>query len=189
MKDYYYVSEGIVKQFPEFEKSKSFDGPFGIKCHIAVIPNFDVVEKFVNEDQTDAILFANQCVDSLVNLTYDTVDYDDDDKEIEVKAEFTIDTCKEWGLLTAIEQELGISKERNVAYTIYKLAEANNVTPIELIDLIYPFKATTLEMAEKLKGKKLNVQEKFIIEHFGGDKEFYISLDHRGHICAHKFKR
>lgn len=189
MKDYYYVSEGIVKQFPEFEKSKEFEGPFGITCHIAVIPDFDVVEKFYNAQKNPDGLFAFQCIDSNMTLTYETEDYDEDDNEFVVTAAFTIDTCKAWGMIEAMDQCLGISKERNVAYAIYKLAEANNVTPIELIDLIYPFKATTLEMAEKLKGKKLNVQEQFIIEHFGCDNEFYISLDDRGHICAHKVKR
>lgn len=189
MKDYYYVSEGIVNQFPEFEKSKAFAGPFGIKCYIAVVPNFDVVEKFYNAQKNPDRLFAFQCIDSNMTLTYETEDYDEDDNEFVVTAAFTIDTCKAWGMIEAMDQCLGISKERNVAYAIYKLAEKNKVTPIELIDLIYPFKPTTLEMAEMLKGKKLNVQEKFIIEHFGVDKEFYISLDHKGHICAHKLKR
>jgi len=189
MKDYYYVSEGIVKQFPEFEKSKAFDGPFDIKCYIAVIPNFDVVEKFYNAQKNPDRLFAFQCIDSNMTLTYETEDYDEDDNEFVVTAAFTIDTCKAWGMIEAMDQCLGISKERNVAYAIYKLAEANNVTPIELIDLIYSYVETSLWKAEKLKGKKLNAQEKMIIELFGSNKEYYISLDARGHISAHKIDR
>lgn len=135
MKDYYYVSEGIIKQFPEFEKSKAFDGPFGMKCYIAVIPDFDVVEKFYNAQKDPGGLFAFQCIDSNMTLTYETEDYDEDDNEFEVTAEFTIDTCKGRGMIEAMDECLGISKERNVAYAIYKLAEKNNVTPIELIGL------------------------------------------------------
>lgn len=189
MKDYYYVSEGIIKQFPEFEKSKAFNGPFDIKCFIAVIPDFNKLEKFVKEDQTDAFLFAYQCVDSQVDLTYDAVDYDDDDNELEVTRTLNVEVCKDWGLITAIEMELGLTKEENVAYAIFKLSEQNNVTPIELIDLVYPFVITTIEKAEKLKGKKLNAQEKMIIEMFGCDKNYFISLDHRGYISAHLIKK
>lgn len=111
MKEYYYVSEGIVRQFPEFEKSKEFEGPFGVNCHIAVIPDFGVVEKFVNEDETDTVLFANQCVDSQVSLTYDSVDYDDDDNEIEVATELTIEVCKDWGLEECRLRDLPVSEE------------------------------------------------------------------------------
>lgn len=138
MKEYYFVSEGIVNQFPELEKSKAFDGFGKHKCYIAVITDFTAIEKFTKSNKSDEPLFAYQCVDSQVDLTYDAIDYDEDDNELEVNLTLNIEVCKEWGLITAIEQELGISKEQNIAYAIYKLSEQSNVTPIELIELIYP---------------------------------------------------
>lgn len=136
MKEYYYVSEGIVKAFPDLEKSKSFEWSFGKLCYVVVIPDFSIIEEYVKSCKDDEVLFAYQCVDSLVDLTYDAVDYDEHDNEIEILTTLNIDTCKEWGLITAIEQELSISKEQNIAYVIYKLAEQENVSPIDLINLI-----------------------------------------------------
>lgn len=135
MKNYYYVSEGIVKQFPELEKSKPLEGSFGI-CYIAVIPDFSIIEKFSENYKEDKYEFAYECAESLVDLTYEGIDYDDEGNEIEIIKTFDLESCRRFGLITAIEQELGISKEKNIAFVIYKLAKKANVTPIELINLI-----------------------------------------------------
>ncbi len=136
IKEYYFVSEGIVKQFPYLEKSKPFQRWFGETYYVVAIPDFDKVDQFIENAKTDEKLFAWGIIDSQVDLTYDCIDYDDQDEEIQVIKTLNIDVCKEWGLLEAIEQELGLTKEQNVAYVLYKLAEHNNVTPIELIELV-----------------------------------------------------
>lgn len=136
MKEYYYVSESIVKQFPDLEKSKPFKSFGGKPRYVAVIEDFAKVEKFIEQDQTGEYSFAWGIIDSNVDLTYDSVDYDENDVEIQTVSTLNIEVCREWGLLEAIEQELGLTKERNIAYVIYKLAEQNNVTPIEFVNLI-----------------------------------------------------
>lgn len=139
MKDYYYVSESIVKQFPDLEKSKPFNS-WGDKSSYVVaindIDGFAKIKQFIEQDQSGEYSFAWGIIDSHVDLTYDSVDYDENDVEIQTVSTLNIEVCKEWGLLQAIEQELGLTKERNIAYVIYKLAKQNDVTPIELVNLI-----------------------------------------------------
>ncbi|MFC3353684.1 hypothetical protein [Sphingobacterium zeae] len=139
MKEYYYVSESIVKHFPDLEKSKAFNS-FGGKPRYVVaidhIDDFAKIKQFIEQDQSGEHSFAWGIIDSKVDLTYDSVDYDENDNEIQIISTLNIEVCKEWGLLQAIEQELGLTKERNIAYVIYKLAKQSNVTPIELINLI-----------------------------------------------------
>lgn len=136
MKDYYYVSESIVKQFPELEKSKAFNSWDGKSRYVAVIDDFSKIEQFLEQDQSGEPSFAWGIIDSKIDLTYDSVYYDENDVEIQTVSTLNIEVCKEWGLVEAIEQELGLTKNQNVAYVIYKLAEQNKVTPIELINLI-----------------------------------------------------
>ncbi|WP_153846305.1 hypothetical protein [Sphingobacterium paramultivorum] len=139
MKEYYYVSESIVKHFPDLEKSKAFKS-FGGKPRYVVaidhIDDFEEIKGFIERNEHTGYSFAWGIVDSKVDLTYDSVDYDENDNEIQTVSTLNIQVCKEWGLLQAIEQELGLTKDRNIAYVIYKLAKQNDVTPIELINLI-----------------------------------------------------
>ncbi len=139
MKEYYYVSESIVKQFPDLEKSKPFNS-FGGKPRYVVaidhIDDFAEIKGFIERNEHIGYSFAWGIIDSNVDLTYDSVDYDENDVEIQTVSTLNIEVCREWGLLEAIEQELGLTKERNIAYVIYKLAKQNDVTPIELINLI-----------------------------------------------------
>ncbi|GEM_PF-2479474 len=139
MKDYYYVSESIVKQFPDLEKSKPFNRFGGKPRYVVAIDHIDdyaEIKGFIERNEHTGYLFAWGIIDSHVDLTYDSVDYDENDNEIQTISTLNIEVCKEWGLLEAIEQELGLTKERNIAYVIYKLAEQNNVTPIEFVNLI-----------------------------------------------------
>jgi len=135
MKEYYFVSEGIVQAFSELEKSEPFKGTIGGNFYVAVIDDFDKVKEFVEGDKKESH-FAYQLVDSAVSLLYDVVDYDAEDNEIQTEAVLNKNACEEWGLLEAIEYELGLTKEINIAYALYKLAKNENVNPIEFVNSV-----------------------------------------------------
>lgn len=135
MENYYYISDSVYKAFPNLKVSKPFSiNGNGGKGYVAIIPEFSVIEEYYKVNNPNN-LFAYECVDSAIDLMYDSIDYDENDNEIETVCTLNLEVCKEWGLIEAIEQELGVSKEQNIAYVIFKLAERNDITPIEVANL------------------------------------------------------
>lgn len=127
-KNYYYISKEVLDVFTELEHSKVFDSVNNTM--VAKIDDFSKIEHYFNNNKTNNF-FAYEIVDSLVSLHYEGVDYDDDDNEIESNCFFDKNVINDWGLVNGIEQELGLSKEQNIAYVIYKLCEHYKENPIE----------------------------------------------------------
>ena len=132
IENYYYVSEDVIVAFPELEKSEPFKSgyKFDEYCnyYIAKIEDFDSIEEYYNSGKALDNFFAYEIVDSNVSLEYE--DFDENKNEV-----LTPDIISEYnGILSAIEETLGLTKERNVAYVFYKLSEQYKLNPIEFVN-------------------------------------------------------
>lgn len=136
MSNYFYISDVAYKAFPELVVSKPIKISNDSVGYVAIIEDWQAIETHYEKIKPEGF-FAHQCVDSQMSLTYDAVDYDEDDNEIDVVCDFTIDTCREYGFLEACDYELGVSKEENIAYVIFKLSEQSGLSPIEVINEIH----------------------------------------------------
>lgn len=134
-KDYYYISEQVYKCFPDLKVSKPIKSGYVNKeiYYIAHIPEFGIIKEFYLSNKPDNF-FAFELEDSHVKLDYMYLDFDDDDNEIEEKREFGFKEIKELGFLPSIEECLGLTKEINIAYLLYKLCAKHKINPIDLPD-------------------------------------------------------
>jgi hypothetical protein len=117
---YFFCSESVIGHFKPFEVSKPFKSGYDWdkdNYYIAWL-NFEECEKFYKEvlkEETDFFLWE---------FCPGTMDV----------SNISMRSAKNSGLLSEIEEKIGLTVERNIAMTIHNLSQKHNCTPVELIN-------------------------------------------------------
>lgn len=132
MKNYYLCSEEVVKAFPDLVKSKSFISGYehdkGKNYYIVITPDFQPIQDYFDNKNPDGFWIC-EIIDS--QLEIDEIDFFDSNECEANECSISIEDCKEMGIFAAIEQFIGVTKEQNIAYAIYKICEREELNPIE----------------------------------------------------------
>lgn len=131
MQNYYLCSQEVVAAFPELEKSKPFKSGYDYdrdKDYYVVIVDEEKDWPKIELHYASGAAFEGfwiWCIEpSQLKLKEESVDDDFEEDEI------TLEDCKSLGVFCAIEQYVGVTKENNIAYAFYLLAEKYDTTPI-----------------------------------------------------------
>lgn len=121
---YFLCSENVIKSFPKAKKSRPFKSGYDYDKddnYYIVLIDFKEVESFYNKNYDLLDFWVRECIDSLVDIS-----------------------CFEKGRLTnanlfsEIQNQLELTTETNVAYTLFKLSESEGVNPIDFINNLKP---------------------------------------------------
>jgi hypothetical protein len=117
---YFFCSEPVIAHFKPFEVSKPFKSGYSWdkdNYYVAWL-NFEECEKFYKEvlkEKTDFSL--HECVPGSMDVST-----------------ISMRSAKKYGLLSEIEEKIGLTVEMNIAMTIHNLSQKYNCTPVELIN-------------------------------------------------------
>lgn len=133
MKDFYVCSEAVVKAFPELVKSNPFKSGYDYdkdkNYYIVIVPDFEPIESYYNTlNPSDFWIY--EIVDSQIILGESQSGEDEDVDEF-FEDPISVDECKKMGLFSAIQYYVGVTKEQNIAYAIFKICERDGLDPIE----------------------------------------------------------
>jgi hypothetical protein len=130
--EYYLCSKSIIEHFPDLPKSKPFKSGYdwdSENYYIAAIDDFSSIEKYFKEviepfnekSNVNIDFWLYECASSLIEQP----------KNYPYQSE-----CKKRGVFVTVENVFGVTKERNIAYAIYKMSEYYGLNPIQFANKI-----------------------------------------------------
>lgn len=116
--NYFLCGADVVKRIKPLMVSKPLNR-YGEEAYIAALnfPEVEAIWKSFAEDEQPDEFWADECVDGLMDVS-----------------DARIKKLKRDGLFNWLCDEIGMSKNNNVAMSIYKIARQEGLTPVELFN-------------------------------------------------------
>ena len=126
--EYFLCSKKVIDAFPEAKHSKPFKSGYNFENdfeYYVALFDFNEVEKYYKDNiepiNNDVYIdfWCRECVAGQMDVS-----------------KITLKGARQKGLFVEIEEKIGLTKENNLAMTIYNLSKKYNCNPIEFINKI-----------------------------------------------------